>query len=148
VLPCGRSAHLEAGWTAGNGTPLILYATEPQEPELMYRMADALCATQDELLDAVRKLDAQRRRAHRIVTSELTDEERRCLLLAEADGLTTSEISEVVGLPVATVERRLRGARALVAQGVAEGEQQPPHWRCWQDCGGCVRKVPDKGLTP
>ncbi|HRR83124.1 MAG TPA: hypothetical protein P5118_23305 [Planctomycetota bacterium] len=55
---------------------------------------------------------------------------------------------EVVGLPVATVERRLRGARALVAQGVAEGEQQPPHWRCWQDCGGCVRKVPDKGLTP
>lgn len=65
VLPCGRSAHLEAGWAAGNGTPLIIHAPEPTEPELMYRMADALCENLDELLAALRKLDDRRCLAHR-----------------------------------------------------------------------------------
>lgn len=47
LLPCGRSAHLEAGWFVGAGKPLwvVLWAPEfpppdgQSNPELMYRMA-------------------------------------------------------------------------------------------------------------
>lgn len=41
VLPCGRSAHLEAGWFVGRGKPLIIYVPNDIqiEPELMYLMA-------------------------------------------------------------------------------------------------------------
>lgn len=35
VLPCGRSAHLEAGYLAGRGVPVYTLAVEPCEPELM-----------------------------------------------------------------------------------------------------------------
>ena len=50
VLPCGRSAHLEAGYFTGAGKDLFILLTEPQEPELMYRMATRVCLSQDELL--------------------------------------------------------------------------------------------------
>ena len=51
VMPCGRSAHIEAGYFVGGKKPLwILMA--PSEPELMYSMAtglltslEALCVT-------------------------------------------------------------------------------------------------------
>lgn len=33
--PCGRSAHLEAGWIAGRGKKVHVLATEPVEPDLM-----------------------------------------------------------------------------------------------------------------
>ena len=39
VLPCGRSAHLEAGYTIGRGKPTAIYWPSPDEktePELMY----------------------------------------------------------------------------------------------------------------
>lgn len=35
VLPCGRSAHLEAGYLAGQGKPVFTLAIEKCEPELM-----------------------------------------------------------------------------------------------------------------
>jgi hypothetical protein len=35
VLPCGRSAHLEAGYMAGLGKPVLTLALESVEPELM-----------------------------------------------------------------------------------------------------------------
>jgi hypothetical protein len=38
VLPCGRSAHTEAGWFAGKGRTTIAYIPEKQEPELMYKL--------------------------------------------------------------------------------------------------------------
>lgn len=38
VLPCGRSAHLGAGWAKGAGKRVVVYAPEPCEPELMYKM--------------------------------------------------------------------------------------------------------------
>lgn len=53
VLPCGRSAHLEAGWFVGRGKCLSIYIPEKCEPELMYRMADSVCTTMVELLAAV-----------------------------------------------------------------------------------------------
>lgn len=36
VLPCGSSAHLEAGWCAGRGKNVLVYAPALREPELMY----------------------------------------------------------------------------------------------------------------
>lgn len=38
VLPCGRSAHTEAGFMAGNGKIVVVYIPEMQEPELMYKL--------------------------------------------------------------------------------------------------------------
>jgi hypothetical protein len=45
VLPCGRSAHLELGWAAGAGKITVALMLEPAEPELMYRMLDAICTS-------------------------------------------------------------------------------------------------------
>jgi hypothetical protein len=49
VLPCGRSAHIEAGYFVGANKPLFILMFDRQEPELMYRMASAICLTIDEL---------------------------------------------------------------------------------------------------
>lgn len=38
VMPCGRSAHLEAGWAVGAGKTLVILLSDG-EPELMYRLA-------------------------------------------------------------------------------------------------------------
>lgn len=51
MLPCGRSAHLEAGWFAGAGRELwIVLGPEPAEAELMYRMATGIVSSIEELL--------------------------------------------------------------------------------------------------
>ena len=54
VLPCGRSAHLEAGWAIGNGKRLIIYIPEHIEPDLMYLMADKICLYVQEILEALK----------------------------------------------------------------------------------------------
>lgn len=54
VLPCGRSAHLEAGYLAGCGKPVCTLALEAVEPELMTLLlgpAKSICTTMDELFD-------------------------------------------------------------------------------------------------
>lgn len=40
VLPCGASAHLEAGWAGGIGSSVIIYAPDLKEAELMYKLFD------------------------------------------------------------------------------------------------------------
>ncbi|MDR3266643.1 MAG: hypothetical protein LBT24_03635 [Tannerella sp.] len=45
LLPCGRSAHSEAGWMKGAGKKVIVYQIWEQEPELMYKLFDAMCST-------------------------------------------------------------------------------------------------------
>jgi hypothetical protein len=40
LLPCGRSAHLEAGWFAGANKRLIIVTKDGEEPELMALMAN------------------------------------------------------------------------------------------------------------
>jgi hypothetical protein len=47
VLPCGRSAHDELGWACGAGKKTAVYIPgtfegPPFEPELMYKMHDAI----------------------------------------------------------------------------------------------------------
>jgi hypothetical protein len=43
VLPCGRSAHLKAGWFIGQGKPTYILMLDQQEPELMYKMVSRIC---------------------------------------------------------------------------------------------------------
>jgi len=50
VLPCGRSAHTEAGWMAGAGKRVIAYMPEMVEPELMYKLFDRVVGTLDDLV--------------------------------------------------------------------------------------------------
>lgn len=50
VLPCGRSAHTEAGWFAGRGCKTIAYIPEMQEAELMYKLFSAVTGSLDELV--------------------------------------------------------------------------------------------------
>lgn len=49
VLPCGRSAHLELGWAAGQGKQTIILTRDGEEPELMARMCDHICTSLDEV---------------------------------------------------------------------------------------------------
>ena len=53
VLPCGRSAHTEAGWFAGKGKRVFAYIPEKQEPELMYKLFDDVCCSIKELIEAL-----------------------------------------------------------------------------------------------
>lgn len=54
VLPCGRSAHLEAGYTAGQGKETLFYLSPDRfEPELMYLLGDGCVTTDDALLRAL-----------------------------------------------------------------------------------------------
>ena len=51
LLPCGRSAHLEAGYMAGRGKMVIpLFLDEQTEPELMYLLLSTGATSLTELL--------------------------------------------------------------------------------------------------
>ncbi len=52
VMPCGRSAHLEAGYFVGARKPLVILQVDQAEPDLMYAMADHFLVSFHEL-DAV-----------------------------------------------------------------------------------------------
>lgn len=54
VLPSGRSSHLEAGYFHGANKRLVILIPEPVEPDLMYLMADNICLTMNEMLEALR----------------------------------------------------------------------------------------------
>ncbi len=54
VLPCGRSAHTEAGWMAGAGRRVVAYLPEMVEPELMYKLFDGVVGNLDDLAAALR----------------------------------------------------------------------------------------------
>lgn len=51
VLPCGRSAHTEAGYMKGQGKRVYALILEPQEPELMYKMFDGIITDGREFVD-------------------------------------------------------------------------------------------------
>lgn len=53
VLPCGRSAHTEAGWMAGAGKRVIAYVPEMVEPELMYKLFDRVVGSLDDLVQCL-----------------------------------------------------------------------------------------------
>lgn len=53
LLPCGRSAHLEAGWFCGQGKRCIVLTKDGEEPELMALMATEICISPAEVLEAL-----------------------------------------------------------------------------------------------
>jgi hypothetical protein len=61
VLPCGNSAHLEAGWMCGDGKRVFVYADGARkiEPELMYKIDDVagLYDSLDDLVAALPPVD-------------------------------------------------------------------------------------------
>ncbi|MCM8542398.1 MAG: hypothetical protein NE328_19160 [Lentisphaeraceae bacterium] len=50
VLPCGRSAHLEAGWAAGSGKETVLLL-DVMEPKLMVKMLDKIVPSLNDLIE-------------------------------------------------------------------------------------------------
>lgn len=52
VLPCGRSAHMEAGYVKGKGGKVFVYQPKEEKfiPELMYRMFDIITDNFTEIL--------------------------------------------------------------------------------------------------
>lgn len=59
LLPCGKSAHLEAGYSIGKGKPTLVVLMGAAEPELMYLLAgSAACIVPDltHMLDGLAQL--------------------------------------------------------------------------------------------
>ena len=54
ILPCGRSAHLEAGWFCGQGKRCIILTRDGEEPELMALLATDICISMPEVLMVLR----------------------------------------------------------------------------------------------
>ena len=59
LLPCGRSAHLEAGWMKGAGKKVVAYIPtfERIEPELMYAMFDDIALSEIELVKCLKQYE-------------------------------------------------------------------------------------------
>ena len=59
LLPCGRCAHLEAGWMKGAGKKVVAHipSFERTEPELMYAMLDAIALSEIELVKILRQYE-------------------------------------------------------------------------------------------
>lgn len=58
LLPCGRSAHIEAGYFVGAGKLLVILLLGKNQPELMYKMADAVCVNIEETIAALAPVEA------------------------------------------------------------------------------------------
>lgn len=58
VMPCGRSAHIEAGFFVGHPDKklVIMLGEEPAEPELMYLMADRIVLSVSDAVSALREV--------------------------------------------------------------------------------------------
>ncbi len=52
LLPCGRSASIEAGYIAGQNKPVIALLADA-EPELMIKIFDHICLDLNELVDVL-----------------------------------------------------------------------------------------------
>ena len=57
VLPCGRSAHTEAGCMAGRGQKVVVYIPKMEEPELMYKLFDQVV---DNTYDLIRFFESEK----------------------------------------------------------------------------------------
>lgn len=54
LLPCGRSAHLEAGWFCGRGKRCLILTQDGEEPELMALLATDICTSPTEVVEKLR----------------------------------------------------------------------------------------------
>lgn len=57
VQPAGRSAHMELGYAKGQGKrAFVLFEEEPERWDVMYRFADAVCFSVEELIGELRRV--------------------------------------------------------------------------------------------
>lgn len=59
VLPCGKSAHMEAAFMAAKGKPVLTLALDKTEPELMQLLlgpSHHICCDMNELFDMLERL--------------------------------------------------------------------------------------------
>lgn len=73
LQPCGPSAALEAGWSAGSGRDVITHVAGMREADLMYKLGRCFTLTDERLLEELKgpapiptehQLNAARERAH------------------------------------------------------------------------------------
>jgi nucleoside 2-deoxyribosyltransferase len=57
VMPCGRSAHTEAGWMQGQGKPTIILQPKEAEPELMYKIYELVTDSLEEVIHHLKIID-------------------------------------------------------------------------------------------
>ena len=57
LLPCGKSAHAQAGFMAGQGKKVVAVMMQQQEAELMYKLFDKVVTTPRELIAYLDSLD-------------------------------------------------------------------------------------------
>lgn len=55
ILPCGRSAHLEAGWFTGRGKRCLILTQDGEEPELMALLATDICISINEVIERLKQ---------------------------------------------------------------------------------------------
>ena len=54
LLPCGRSAHLEAGYCIGQSKKTFVFVSnEKFEPDLMYKMANMVTSNREDIYNAL-----------------------------------------------------------------------------------------------
>ena len=53
LLPSGASAHTEAAWHCGRGRPVIVHSFEKCQPELMYKLFNAITGNNLELKEVL-----------------------------------------------------------------------------------------------
>lgn len=75
VLPCGRSAHIEAGYFVGAKKPLLILLGGEVVPELMYKMADSLHVGLGPLLLRLQEIGDAKALASAAVASEFWPED-------------------------------------------------------------------------
>lgn len=61
LLPSGRSAHIEAGWFAGAGIPVIVHLDKFDGPDLMWKLGYAITTTRMEMLREVDHVIAEQK---------------------------------------------------------------------------------------
>ena len=59
LLPAGRSGHLELGWAIGKGKPGYILLDDPKRWDVMYRFADGVFYSVDELVNALAQLPSE-----------------------------------------------------------------------------------------
>jgi hypothetical protein len=59
VLPCGRSAHTEAGWMQGRNKPVVVLL-DRAEPELMYKLYSKVALDIPEVISYLRRSPVER----------------------------------------------------------------------------------------
>lgn len=66
LLPCGKSAHLEAGYAVGRGKKLVIFGEFPKgELDVMYGFANYLARNVDELEESLNRLERSLDRVNR-----------------------------------------------------------------------------------